>query len=350
MTTIQNKDLDLKLMCKLLFTQMNYNSHFEIKLRTKSYINSIKSHDISDIDVLGLRFNEDMTYYSVGAECKSGESNALEEFFKFLGIMDYYKLDKGYFIKSKIHQNTRQIAINKRFSCLTEAELRGILLGFGINLDKSLKIENVKFQRLTKALDFFKKKNEKLVDYISLDYWNKENWKNIHNLIHILGQSNPEIAESPNSFDKLIHYYVLEIFSIACLRNLSEAMVLNYSDIDNAIINSLYGGAESLNEKRKIHDAVNLATKESKDFSPVWQSDFVSICSRLSQYTLASSKIPSLIQQIRENAFYDYKVSIEQKITRKYPDLTRKFTQDIAFFLSKHSNLSEKIFEDVMKL
>jgi len=93
---VENKDLSLKLMCKTLFKNMRYNTHYEIKLRNKSYIASYKTHDVSDIDVYGYKFNADLSFISIGAECKSGETNALEDFFKFLGIVDYYNIDKGY--------------------------------------------------------------------------------------------------------------------------------------------------------------------------------------------------------------------------------------------------------------
>ena len=38
----ENKDLDLKVLCKLLFNKMGYCTHYEMQLRTKSYINHIK--------------------------------------------------------------------------------------------------------------------------------------------------------------------------------------------------------------------------------------------------------------------------------------------------------------------
>ncbi|MCI5165079.1 MAG: hypothetical protein D3903_03050, partial [Candidatus Electrothrix sp. GM3_4] len=95
-TTTTNKDLPLKLLCKLLFKEMGYNTYFEVKLRTLSYVESVKNHDISDIDVLGVNFLADMSQHLIGSECKSGASSALDELYKFIGVMDYYKIQKGY--------------------------------------------------------------------------------------------------------------------------------------------------------------------------------------------------------------------------------------------------------------
>jgi hypothetical protein len=349
---MENKDLNLKLMCKSLYSKMGYSTHFEIKLRNKSYINSFKSHDVSDIDVYGYTFNSDLSLITIGAECKSGETNAMDEFYKFLGISKYYKLDKAYLLKTKIHQNARQIALNNNFICLTEVELRKMLIGFEIDVDKALKIENAKYQKQVRYFELFKKKNEKIADYLSLDYWNKENWRNIHNIIHVLKQttSQPEIFNEVTLLDKYIFYFATELFAYSILRNTSEAIILNYADFDSAFVNCMYGGAEALNEKRKIHDAVNIATQENTPFEPEWQADLVNICSRFSLSTHAASNIPKLIQDVYENCFYNDKVKIDPKILKKYPDLTRKFVQDIMQFLRRSSGLDETVFIEFMNL
>lgn len=349
---MDNKDLNIKLLCKILFSKMGYTTHYEILLRTKSYINTLKVHDVSDIDVFGYLFNSDLSLLKIGSECKSGESNALEEFYKFLGISRYYGLDKAYLLKTKIHQNARQVAMEHNFICLTEAELRKMLLGFEIDIDKSVKIEIAKYHKQIKYLDSYKKINEKLIDYIQLDYWNRENWKNIHNLIHILKQpsSQSEMFKDVTVMSKYIYYYTVELFAYAIIKNSSEAIVLNYSDFESAFINCLYSGAEALNEKRKVHDAVNIATQQAQNFEPEWQTDLVNICSRLSQSTYAASAIPKLIQDIYENCFYEDKVKMDNRVIKRYPDLTRKFTQDIMQFLQKHCGIDEKLFQDFMVL
>src|SRR5690606_1513795 len=195
----------------------------------------------------------DLSLITIGSECKSGETNALDEFYKFLGISNFYKLDKAYLLKTKIHQNARQIALDNGFICLTEVELRKMLLGLEIDVDKAIKIENAKYQRQIKYFELYKRKNEKLTDYLQLDFCNKENWRNIHNLIHILKQHTvlPEMFKESTLLDKYIMYYLTELFTYTILKNCSEAIILNYADFDSAFVNCMYGGAEALNEKRK---------------------------------------------------------------------------------------------------
>lgn len=350
---VENKDLNLKLMCKTLFKKMGYVTHYEVMVRNKSYVAMYKTHDISDIDVYGYRFNPDLSYSTIGSECKSGETNALEELFKFYGIINYFKIDSGYLIKSKIHQNAREVAVKNKMRCFSEAELRKMLLGFEIDVDKTLRIENAKYTKQVKLLKNFKTRNEKLVDYLTYDYWNKENWRNIHNLIHLL-----QIPLSTKLFnegvisidDKYVYYYTLELFSDCILKNIGDAIVLNYSDVEGAITTGLYGGAESLNERRRFHDLVNQVSQRDEPFDADWQSDLINMSARFAQNTKAAARVPDLIQSIYENAFYETKIKFDAKDFNKFSDLTRKFTQDLMQFTIKSCKLDPKVFEEFMAL
>lgn len=346
-----NKDHDLKILCKMFFSELGYATHYEIKLRTKSYIQALKIHDISDVDIYGCNFLPDMTFQSLGAECKSGESNALDELHKFTGIMSYFRIDKGYFIKTKIHQNARQIAEKKNVSCYTEAELRKLLLGLNLDIEKQIKLEQARYTKLYNSIRAQKKTNEKIVDYLTFDYWNKENWRNIHNVIHLLRNQKPsEQLPGMDIQQRMFCYYVLELFALSVLRNIGEAMIVSFSDINQALKVSLYGGADALSEKQKIYDLVSQALGENKTFSPPWEDDFVNLSSRFSDHTRDSSQIIHLLQKIREDAFYSDKVEIKASLLKNYSDLTRKFVQDLMQFLSNHSCIDIKVFDEFMKI
>ena len=350
-STSTNKDLPLKLLCKLLFKEMGYNTYFEVKLRTLSYVESVKTHDISDIDVLGVNFLADMSQHLIGSECKSGESSALDELYKFIGVMDYYKIQKGYLIKSKIHQNARQVSINNNISCFTEPEIRVILHGLEIDIDKCVKIENAKYNKLTNAIKVAKKTNPKLVSYIEYDFWNKDNWRNIHNIIHLLSTGiQKSLFEDKSIEQKLFYYYVVELFSLALLKNISLSIAQNYSDVEHALRSFLYGGPEALHEKRKLYDLIGQYTNQNESFSPAWESDFINLSSRFAINTKSCSRIVHLLQDIRENSFYAQKVEVSKITIGKYSDLTRKFTQDIMHFIIKNTSIEEHVFEEFMKL
>ena len=347
----KNKDLPLKLLCKLLFKEMGYNTYFEVKLRTLSYVESVKTHDISDIDVLGINFLADMSQHLIGSECKSGDSSALDELYKFIGVMGYYKIQKGYLIKSKIHQNARQVSINNNISCFTEPEIRVLLHGLEIDIDKCVKIENAKYNKLTNAIKTAQKIHPKLVSYITYDFWNKDNWRNIHNIIHLLNSNIQQALFDDKSTDqKLFYYYVVELFAMALLKNISLSIAQNYSDVEHALCSFLYGGPEALHEKRKLYDLVGQYINQKESFSPPWESDFINLSSRFAINTKSCSRIVHLLQDVREDCFYAQKVEMKNNVVEKYSDLTRKFTQDIIHFLIKNTSIEESVFEDFMKI
>ncbi len=349
--SVENRDHNLKLLCKILFDELGFVTYYEVRLRTKSYVQSLKTYDVSDIDAYACSFLSDMTFETLGAECKSGESGALEELYKFMGVIKYCGIRKAYFVKTKIHQNARQVASRQNVSCYSEAELRRLLLGLNVDVDKQIKVERARYSRLLKAIADQGRVNEKIVDYLTFDYWNKENWRNIHNILHLL--KNPKSGELfPNSDTnhKLFCYYVLELLTLSVLRNIGDAMVVGFSDINQALRVSLYGGAEALSEKQKIYDMVNQTLGENRQFSPPWEEDFVNLSTRFTDHTRDSSLTLNLLRDLRENSFYEDKVQIRLAMVKTYSDLTRKFVQDLMQFVSTHSEVDIDVFTEFMEI
>lgn len=204
---------------------------------------------------------------------------------------------------------------------------------------------------MAQSITEYRKQNDKLVDYIQYDFWNKDNWKNIHNILHLIGSDGQlELLPTSNILPKIFLYYSMECLSFAVLTNLHHAMMVNYSDIEEAVKNTLYGGAETLSEKQRLYDMVNQALNENKSFAPDWESEFISMSSRFASHARDSSHIMHFLRNIRENAFYKDKIDIKPTILRRYSDLTRKFTQDLIHFASKTSGNSLKAFDELMAI
>jgi len=301
--------------------------------------------------VFGCTFFQDLTYHCLGAESKSGETNALDQLYKFIGVVDYYGIDKGYFIKSKIHQNARQVSLKRKLSCYTEAEIRKLLIGFGYDVDKQVKIESAVYYKLDQAIKNQLKTNERLVNYIFYEFWNKKNWRNIHNFIHLLSTNiQKQLFKEDDLNDKIFFFYIAELFSIVTLKNLYVSTFESFSDIEGSVKNQLYGGGESLSEKQKIYDIVNQATNQDLSFSPPWEQDFINMSSRFSNHTSSSSRLPQFFQELREESFYTNKVQIKQKSIKKFDDFTRKFAQDLLHFLTEYTTIGDEIFMDIFDL
>ncbi len=351
-TILNNQDLDLKNLCKALFEDMGYCSYYEIQLRSKSYIDQYKTHDISDIDVLGIRFENDLTYSKIGSECKSGDTSALDELYKFYGVSKYSKLNQAYFIKSKIHTNARLVSEELKVRSLSEADIRRMLIGNEYDPDKIRKIEQAKYLKNKDIVKWYSTRNKKLVDYIKYEFWNKESWRNIHNLIHLLQVSNKDLFSENNIHlkEKYMSLYVIELFSISLLKLINNSITLNYSDFRGSLLNNLYGGSESLNERRKMFDIVNQIKGTTENFAAPWEENLLEMSERFADKTKFSSKIPNFLNMIREYFFYKSDIKIVKKRTNLYDDLTRKFSQDLIFFFTQNRIVPEKTFEELMKI
>jgi hypothetical protein len=344
-----NKDLPLKVMCRALYKEMGYCTHYEVRLRTKTYIEAFKSHDLSDIDVIGYSFSPDLSYSVIGAECKSGESHALDEIYKFMGIANYYGLHKAYFVKTKLHSNARNVAVSKGMSTYDAAELRQLLLGLSIDVDKQSKIETALYNRISSAHRHVASIDPKLHSYILFEYWNRDDWRNIHNLIHLLKNTNSYAKQNITLDLKYYHYLVLELFIRATLLVLHKAMNLSLSDLPNSLTVMLYGSADSLNERRQLSDLISQTIGKDERFEPSWQNSFLELCGRFSERPYQSSLMPKMIQDILDDGFFKDMLMIDGRIMKKYDDIVRKFTQDVIHFLKTSANINIDLFEEFLK-
>ncbi|MCI5167356.1 MAG: hypothetical protein D3903_15000, partial [Candidatus Electrothrix sp. GM3_4] len=58
----------------------------------------------------------------IGSECKSGASSALDELYKFIGVMDYYKIQKGYLTLSGFKSDFLLIKITSKNRALGQLQ------------------------------------------------------------------------------------------------------------------------------------------------------------------------------------------------------------------------------------
>ena len=93
-------DVGMKLRLSRLLWKMGYFVRREVPVSTYSpgeY--SAKRVEITDIDVLGSRWDEDLALDRIVCECKSGtRPKPLDRCFWLRGVMHYFGARKGYLI------------------------------------------------------------------------------------------------------------------------------------------------------------------------------------------------------------------------------------------------------------
>src|SRR6266851_7747524 len=97
-TASAEQDVDLKLRTMRLFWSQGY-----FVRRNVPVVESATRPQFTDIDVLGIRLDEEFNASYVVCECKSGITDGTRErLFWLSGVMKYLGADKGLFIRSQM--------------------------------------------------------------------------------------------------------------------------------------------------------------------------------------------------------------------------------------------------------
>jgi hypothetical protein len=352
-TLSANKDLPLKFMLKSYLQALGYVCELEVQIADKNYQNQYKREQFSDFDLLALAFEGDFNLRRVAAECKSGDQHALDEVAKLSGILRLTGVERGYFVKTKIHPNARMAARSLSIGCFDEAELNSLLGDWSISQAHIHKVERAIYERRKKYEETLKADFPKLLEYLTYDYWSVENHRNIHNILFLLKSYAGKFkTESPAH--RYIQHRALHLFGVALLRMCGDIFRAGITDPGRSLAVELYGGPRARRDREALQDNINKMLVESgKDQVPlddIWVGPLGELVARLLKNGQYACSIPQVTSAFLENAFYDDKVQAPKGFSGNYHAITIKLVLDMVQFLTKHTGVSEKAFAEMMEL
>lgn len=128
MANIEEKDIGLKLRFRNILFYQGYWCPIEVELsQYESSGKTVKRISLTDLDVLGLRYDNLFTRSTVVADCKSGKNvSDISRLFWIKGISEYFGADQAYFIHSTIGDHAKGIAPKLGLRILDETALRSL--------------------------------------------------------------------------------------------------------------------------------------------------------------------------------------------------------------------------------
>lgn len=353
MTSSENKDLPLKFMLKSYLQALGYVCELEVQIADKNYQSQYKREQFSDFDLLALAFEGDFNLRRVAAECKSGDQHALDEVAKLSGILHLTGVERGYFVKNRIHPNARMAARSLSITCLDETEMGSILGDWSISHARIHKVERAIYERRKKYEETLKADFPKFLEYLTYDYWSVDNHRNIHNLLFLLKNN----AGKFNT-DSLAHRYILHralhLFGIALLRMCGDIFRAGITDPGRSLAVELYGGPRARRDREALQDNLNRilveAGKERTSLDDAYVASLGELVARLLKNGQYASAIPRATSDFLENAFYDDKIVLPKGFAGHYHAITIKLVLDMVQFLTKHAGIPEKGFAELMTL
>lgn len=349
-----NKDLNLKLLSRRFLESAGYYTMLEANIYKPSYVSAFKHEQVTDIDVLGIRFDVDLTNNVIAVECKSGEENSLDELLKLKGIVDYIDASRGYLMKTRISNNARELGYKLKISTYDQSELESLFIS-NLPKDKNLAEwiieERDNYIREKSILEYANMQLPLAVRYLNRDLWNTSDHSNVQNLCTLLGKfKGTDISFRPEM--KYLFMQVIIALSIFILKLCGYALSKNLTHAKECFVEAFFGGPKEKRDKEILFDKINQII--ASDGRPV--STFVpDYLDRIVDLALLLLKTPIYAKNVVRCLDFYCRTSILNLIGYALDDINQLFSpislklaKDIIIASCKLANQNPSIFNDLL--
>ena len=258
------KDLELKLRTMRFLWYMGYFVRRNVDLVEYGYPNSRRTY--TDIDVLGVKLDEDFFSYFKICDCKSGvRVKTAERLFWLSGVMNYFEGIEGIFVRSQMMES-KYLELSKRLDItpISSSQLSNLEAiyniperYFGPFCQEQNAIDNI--------FSEFNKHDRICHDYILKRYWKDSPQQQIVTMISNCKRIK-EVKGMKEFKQTFVLAYALSCLSLSILRFSKPMLMIPAIQMENAIKYDLLGGRELYGERHKLLEAFyDFMVKEIKE-------------------------------------------------------------------------------------
>lgn len=360
-----DQDLTLKLRMRRVLWAQGYYCPVEIDLSHYEYDQrQLTRQPITDIDVLGLRFDRDLRSSAVLVDCKSGRESD-NRIFWLRGVMQFFHTEQAFLVKKRIHGHARALAPRLGIRVLDEEGL--------LELERILHVPNA-FSALVDekryahmeglwgidvpqgAKPSAKQLRAKgVVHYLQYLYWMVDEYRNIQSVIEKFATVASDLIET-DARDKYLAYVGLQRLSLSLLRLAAEIMARHIKDVPGQVRGYLFGGPLLLREREELLAAVDKAlagtslASEPIRLEPPYYDDLVELVNKLVGYAPDASQILRLEEAVVLARVFGKDEPIEALLGGPPSADTIVLAKRVALLLQKAAGLRPALFEELHAL
>jgi hypothetical protein len=292
MAKTQDRDLSLKLRFRRILFCQGYWSPIEVELsQYESLDGSIKRRSLTDLDVLGVKYDELFTPFRVVGDCKSGRNvSDVNRLFWLKGVSDYFGADQAYFIYPVIKVHTRGIAPKLGLRVLDEEALSVLeknldVAAFGLPLadisvhEAIAKLWGINVPKGNKPNDQ-QLKLKQAYSFLSYSYWYIEQHRNLLNVINHFTEIAP-LLDIQNAAHVLLAYTGLERFAHSLLETASFVFAQGGTNVPRDARSYIYGGPLALKERETFFKLLRDLTNSNEQLDPSYLQDVIELLGRM---------------------------------------------------------------------
>jgi hypothetical protein len=361
------KDSPLKLRIRRVLWAQGFHCPLEVDLSHFDYqdvAQTLKRSSLTDIDVLGIRFEPDLRMTIIIADCKSGRESESNRIFWLKGVMDFFGAQEGIFVKKTLHSQARAIAPRLGIRAIDEK-------GLDV-LEKSLALDTLAIDIgdpsvYSKASSLWgieiepeQKPTEKqlvvkyVYQYLQYYYWVIDEYRNIQNLIDIFQRIKSELHKTDIK-SKYLVYIGLQRLTLSILRMASNVSVIDLTNIREQSHTYLFGGAFLQRERTQLIDLLNKLSEQNRigekiKLEPPYFDELVEIVNRIIFNSLHAIKILQHLDAVMVEYVLGSTQGIERVLGQAYSTDALVLMKRIANMFQKHAGFDEGMFEELRSL
>lgn len=329
-----NKDLGLKLITSRIFRCFGYATWLEVDYFVHTYSATYTRPEVTDLDVVGIAFDGDLTMRSIVAECKSPEAGAAEDLLKLLGALRLFQTSRGYLVKERIADNAREVASKQGVGCLDGEEALHLLNSLEPDATSKLDGERRGYEAWAAVISDLRK-DERLsstLRYLRRDFWTREAWESLHSLIYLCRNMLPPRLSPGNSNHRALILELCRLFNISVLRLCNSVLTSHLGHIEREIEVQAFGGPKSRRERERLYDEIARTLPKKKQMSSPFNPDYLAQLKEVVAYYLmspiAASKTPMALQQVLFQSYLDINDMYSAALNTTFSEVTIKLAKD----------------------
>lgn len=291
MTKSLDRDLSLKLRLRRVLFSQGYWCPIEVELSHYEHLGtSVKRQSLTDLDVLGLRFDELFTPHRVVGDCKSGRHvSDANRLFWLRGVMDFFGADQAYILRPRLDAHARAIAPKMGLRVMDETELTRLEKTVGADA-VGIPLADPAVHREVSSLWGIdvprgqKPTGDQLVlkgvySHLAYSYWYIEPSRR---LLTLVGQfeSAAHLLKSADPRHVLLAHIGAERLGHCLLDLASHVQAQGAADVPRYARIYLYGGPLGLKDKERFFELLRKATGTAEQLDPSWLPDILELLGR----------------------------------------------------------------------